>query len=83
CEMRPYLEARGIAVVETDLGERIQQLDDEMPSHIVVPAVHKLATDVAQTFAASFGTDPAESSIPRLAEAQRQATRPHFLAAEA
>ncbi|MGT0249412.1 lactate utilization protein B [Burkholderia pyrrocinia] len=83
CDMRPYLEARGIAVVETDLGERIQQLDDELPSHIVVPAVHKLATDVARTFADSFGTDPAESSIPRLAEAQRQATRPLILAAEA
>jgi hypothetical protein len=42
CEMRPFLEKRGIEVMETDLGERIQQLDDEPPSHIVVPAVHKL-----------------------------------------
>ena len=40
--MRPFLEHRGIEVIETDLGERIQQLDDEPPSHIVVPAVHKL-----------------------------------------
>ena len=32
----------GIEVIETDLGERIQQLDDEDPSHVVVPAVHKL-----------------------------------------
>ena len=40
--MRPFLETRGIEIVETDLGERIQQLDDEPPSHIVVPAVHKL-----------------------------------------
>src|SRR4029079_16735333 len=31
CEMRPYLEKRGIEVMETDLGERIQQLDDEPP----------------------------------------------------
>ena len=83
CEMRPYLEARGIKVVETDLGEQIQQLDDEMPSHIVVPAVHKLATDVAEVFARTMGTDPKESSIPALAEAQRQATRPHFLKADA
>src|SRR3954454_22131881 len=29
CDMRPFLENRGIAVIETDLGERIQQLDDE------------------------------------------------------
>ncbi|CAM2160008.1 MULTISPECIES: lactate utilization protein B [Paraburkholderia] len=83
CEMRPYLEARGIAVVETDLGEQIQQLDDQMPSHIVVPAVHKLATDVAKTFANKFGTDPNESDIPKLAEAQRQATRPRILRADA
>ena len=48
CEMRPFLENRGIEVIETDLGERIQQLDDEPPSHIVVPAVHKLRGDVAR-----------------------------------
>ena len=47
CDMRPFLEKRGIKVIETDLGERIQQLDDEPPSHIVVPAVHKLRADVA------------------------------------
>ena len=83
CEMRPYLEARGITVVETDLGEQIQQLDDELPSHIVVPAVHKLATDVAKIFAEKIGTDPNESSIPKLAEAQRNATRPLILNADA
>src|SRR5215831_938205 len=38
CDMRPFLESRGIEVMETDLGERIQQLDNEPPSHIVVPA---------------------------------------------
>ena len=48
CDMRPFLENRGIEVMETDLGERIQQLDDEPPSHIVVPAVHKLRGDVAR-----------------------------------
>jgi L-lactate dehydrogenase complex protein LldF len=48
CEMREYLEPRGITVVETDLGERIQQLDHQHPAHIAVPAVHKLASDVAR-----------------------------------
>ena len=47
CDMRPFLERRDIEVIETDLGERIQQLDDEPPSHIVVPAVHKLRGDVS------------------------------------
>ena len=40
CEMNPYLEAHGINVVETDLGERIIQLMDQKPSHIVMPAIH-------------------------------------------
>ncbi|KPC53186.1 lactate utilization protein B [Amantichitinum ursilacus] len=83
CEMRPYLEARGIAVVETDLGERIQQLDHEMPSHIVVPAVHKLRGDVAQVFAENIGTDPTNDDPAYLAEGMRQDTRPYFLKAGA
>ena len=37
CDMRPFLEARGIEVIETDLGERIQQLDDEPPSSYCGP----------------------------------------------
>jgi L-lactate dehydrogenase complex protein LldF len=83
CEMRPFLEARGVTVMETDLGERIQQLDDEPPSHIVVPAVHKLRGDVARVFSEKIGTDPANSDVHYLAESQRMHTRPYFLAADA
>lgn len=83
CEMRPYLEARGIKVIETDLGERIQQLDDEPPSHIVIPAVHKLRGDVSKVFARTIGSEPGNEDIHYLAESQRRDTRPHFLAAEA
>ena len=83
CEMRPFLEHRGIEVMETDLGERIQQLDDEPPSHIVVPAVHKLRTDVSRVFAETIGTDAGNSDVHYLAESQRQHTRPYFLKADA
>jgi L-lactate dehydrogenase complex protein LldF len=83
CEMRPFLENRGVEIVETDLGERIQQLDDEPPSHIVVPAVHKLRGDVAEVFARTIGTDPKSSDVPYLAESQRQHTRPYYLKAQA
>ena len=83
CEMRQYLEPRGISVIETDLGERIQQLDDEPPSHIVVPAVHKLRSDVAEVFARTLGTDPDNHDPHYLAESQRRTTRPSFLAADA
>ena len=83
CELRPFLANRGIETMETDLGERIQQLDDEPPSHIVVPAVHKLRGDVAKVFARTIGTDPANSDVHYLAESQRLHTRPYFLRAEA
>ena len=83
CEMRPFLEARGIEVMETDLGERIQQLDGEPPSHIVVPAVHKLRGDVSRVFADKIGTDPKNSDVHYLAESQRRHTRPYFLRAGA
>jgi L-lactate dehydrogenase complex protein LldF len=83
CDMRSFLEKRGIEVVETDLGERIQQLDDEPPSHIVVPAVHKLRGDVAKVFARTMGATPGNDDVHYLAEVQRQTTRPYFLRAEA
>ena len=79
CEMRPFLEKRGIQVIETDLGERIQQLDGEPPSHIVVPAVHKLRGDVAEVLGKTIGTDPKNHDVAYLAESQRQHTRPYYL----
>ena len=83
CGFRPYMASVGIEVIETDLGERIQQLDNEDPSHVVVPAVHKLRTDVAEVFSRTIGTDPANSDVHYLAEAQREATRPLILEADA
>lgn len=43
------LEAAGIEVVETDLGEFIVQLAEERPSHIVVPIVHKTKESIQKT----------------------------------
>ena len=50
CGMNPYLEERGIEVVETDLGERIIQLKGQAPSHIVMPAIHLNHDDVGELF---------------------------------
>jgi L-lactate dehydrogenase complex protein LldF len=83
CGFRTYMASVGIEVIETDLGERIQQLDNEDPSHVVVPAVHKLRTDVAEVFSRTLGTDAGNSDVHYLAEAQRQATRPLILKADA
>lgn len=83
CGFREYAAEHDIEVVETDLGERIQQLDDESPSHVVVPAVHKLRTDVASVFSKTIGSDPNNSDVAYLTEEQRESTRPLILAADA
>ncbi len=84
CQLRPYLARRGIEVIESDLGERIQQLDDNQPpSHIVVPAVHKLRDDVSALFARTIGADPENNDPKFLSEEGRNSLRPHFLAADA
>jgi len=49
-ELNAHLEAHGVTPVETDLGEYIIQLRNEMPSHIIAPAVHLNATQVEQDF---------------------------------
>lgn len=79
CGLREYADKAGFAVIETDLGERIQQLDGEMPSHIVVPATHKLRTDVARVFADKLGSDPNNADVHYLAAQQREKTRPLIL----
>lgn len=57
--LNKYLQEQGIESIETDLGEYIQQLDDEPPYHIVTPAMHKSKEDIAALFAEKLGTDPA------------------------
>jgi L-lactate dehydrogenase complex protein LldF len=56
--LNKFLEKNNIESVETDLGEYIQQLDDEPPYHIVTPAMHKSKEDVAKLFAEKLGTAP-------------------------
>ncbi len=83
CGMTPFLEAQGIEVLETDLGERIQQLSGERPSHIVMPAIEKTTKDIAELFAQKIGTDPNDDDPNSLTEAMRNNARHKFLVAEA
>ena len=83
CGFRAYMKGVGIEVIETDLGERIQQLDGEEPSHVIGPAIHKTRGDVAEVFARTLGSDPNDDDIHHLATVQREATRPLILNAAA
>jgi len=50
CHLNSHLEAAGIDVVETDLGERILQMMALAPSHIVMPALHVHREDIGRCF---------------------------------
>ena len=57
CELNPFLIEKGIDVVESDLGERILQLMNLAPSHIVLPAIHIKREQVGELFEKEMGTE--------------------------
>ncbi len=76
------LAAAGIQPVETDLGEYILQINDnEPPSHIIAPVVHKSLDEVADLFHKTHHT-PRKTDIPQLTREAREVLREHFLTAE-
>lgn len=77
-EVNHALEAAGLSVVETDLGELIIQLVDEKPFHLVFPSVHKMRDDVAEIFAKATGK-PVEATIESIMPVVRSYLRPIFL----
>jgi len=81
CDLNAALEAAGVEVRETDLGEYILQLAGEPPSHIVAPVVHKNREQVADLFA-HHHQRPRQTGIAELCREAREILRPQFLAAD-
>ena len=52
-DLARWLNEQGVDTVETDLGELIVQLDDDHPSHVVKPIIHKNRREIAITFEAN------------------------------
>jgi L-lactate dehydrogenase complex protein LldF len=80
-KLNDFLHHHGIESVETDLGEYIQQLDEEPPYHIVTPAMHKSKEDVARLFAAKLNTSP-DLSPEQLTLVAREKLRKKYAEAE-
>ena len=80
-ELNHALEAEGIKVVETDLGEYIVQLRNEKPAHIITPAVHLRRNDVGKLFHEKLGI-PYTEDIPTLTNTARKLLRNVFLTAD-
>ena len=49
-ELNHAMKQVGIDCLESDMGEYIIQLDNETPSHIIMPAIHKNKQQVADIF---------------------------------
>lgn len=79
--LNKFLEKNNIESIETDLGEYIQQLDEEPPYHIVTPAMHKSKEDVARLFADKLGTSPTLTAN-ELTLVAREKLREKYRAAE-
>ena len=60
--LNEYLADRGVHAHETDLAEMIVQLADDMPSHIVVPAIHRNRAEVRGIFLDRMDDAPADLS---------------------
>jgi L-lactate dehydrogenase complex protein LldF len=87
-ELNAALEDEGIDVWETDLAELIVQLGHDLPSHILVPAIHRNRTEIRDIFlremAAAGRPAPADltDEPAALAEAARLHLREKFLRAK-
>jgi iron-sulfur cluster protein len=81
------LAAEGILAWETDLAELIVQLGDDLPSHILVPAIHRNRAEIREIFRRRMGDagrpapDDLTDEPAALAAAARAHLREKFLRA--
>lgn len=80
-QLNTFLTDQGVDVVETDLGEYIQQLSGEPPYHIIAPSIHKSKEDVAKLFHEKLHV-PDGLSPKELARVAREKLRVKFKQAE-
>ncbi len=83
--LNAHLEAQGMEVVETDLGEYILQIRHEGPSHIIAPAIHLTQRQVEADFRRLHTKLPRNRVLdeaPQLVAEARQILREKFLAAD-
>ncbi len=83
CHLNDYLTKHGVEVIDSDLGERIVQLADEPPSHIVLPCIHKKKEEIGELFHKHLGTPKGNSDPQFLTETARQHLRETFLTRKA
>jgi L-lactate dehydrogenase complex protein LldF len=77
-----FLKQHGIDAMETDLGEFIIQLNDETPSHIIVPAIHKNKDQISRIFHEKIPNTPYTEDVEELNAIARKILRQKFYEAK-
>jgi L-lactate dehydrogenase complex protein LldF len=80
-ELAHFLEAAGLDLVETDLGEFIIQISHDKPSHLVAPIMHKDRASIARLFSEYFKS-PYNEDPPTLTAQARAFLRDKFRRAD-
>ena len=80
-KLNDALAAEGIGAVETDLAELIVQLDDDSPSHILVPAIHRNRAEIRDLFRRKLGATDLSDDPAALTAVAREHLRRKFLEA--
>lgn len=82
CHLNDFLAANHIEVIDSDLGERIIQMLDQPPSHIVLPAIHLKKEEIGELFHKELHTEKGATDPQYLTEAARQHLREKFHTAQ-
>lgn len=74
--LNDFLGGHGIKALEADLGEYIVQMAEEMPSHIIMPAIHMNKGQIARLFKEKLpGTEYSEDAKELTAIARKELRR--------
>jgi L-lactate dehydrogenase complex protein LldF len=79
CKLNDYLKQKGFDVIDTDLGERIVQLAEEHPSHIVLPCIHWKKEEIGALFHKHLGSPEGVIDPSLLTHTARLHLREKFL----
>jgi L-lactate dehydrogenase complex protein LldF len=82
CRILDALLEAGVDTFETDLGELVLQLDDDAPSHLVAPMIHKDRHAAARALSRLDADSPLPADPTSLTRHARHALRPRFETAD-
>jgi L-lactate dehydrogenase complex protein LldF len=83
--LNAHLEAQGLEVVETDLGEYLVQIRHETPSHIIAPAIHLTEAQIEADFRRQHTHLPKDRPLDepvKIVSEARQILREKFIKAD-